>query len=229
VIVVGDFNAFQFNDGLVDVMGTIVGRPTPADQVAQPTMDFADPDLTNLGDLLGSQRHYSFVFDGNAQALDHILVNDLARRHVSRMHYARSNADFPESLRGDGTRPERLSDHDAAIAYFGFAPMAIDDLAISPGVLATPNHKMVDVTVAYHVTSPSGPAACGLAVTSNEPANDTGDGHTEEDWEILDAHRIRLRAERAGTGAGRIYTVAVTCTDAVGNTRTASGTVSVAK
>ena len=61
---------------------------------------------------------YSFVFDGNAQALDHILVNSLALSSVTRMAYARSNADFPESLRGDATRPERLSDHDAAIAYF---------------------------------------------------------------------------------------------------------------
>ena len=61
---------------------------------------------------------YSFVFDGNAQALDHVLVNSLALSRVTRMAYARSNADFPESLRGDATRPERLSDHDAAIVYF---------------------------------------------------------------------------------------------------------------
>ena len=64
------------------------------------------------------REQYSFVFDGNAQALDHILVNSLALSRVTRMAYARSNADFPESLRGDATRPERLSDHDAAIAYF---------------------------------------------------------------------------------------------------------------
>ena len=57
------------------------------------------------------------MFDGNAQALDHILVNRLALPRVTRMAYARSNADFPESLRGDATRPERLSDHDAAIVY----------------------------------------------------------------------------------------------------------------
>jgi uncharacterized protein len=229
VIVVGDFNAFQFNDGLVDVIGTIAGRPAAATEVAQATLDFVEPNLTNLGDLLGPQGHYSFVFDGTAQALDHVLVNDLARRHVSRMHYARSNADFPESLRGDATRPERLSDHDAAIAYFGLAPMAIEDLTMSPARLGLPNHKMVDVNVAYRVESPSGVASCALAVTSNEPPNNIGDGNTAVDWEILDGHRIRLRAERAGSGNGRMYTVAVTCTDAVGNTRTASGNVTVSK
>ena len=229
VIVVGDFNAFPFNDGLVDVMGTIAGRPVPPDQVALGTPDLLDPDLTNLGDLLGAEGHYSYVFDGNAQAIDHILVNERARGHVSRMHYSRSNADFPESLRGDGTRPERLSDHDGAVAYFGFAPMAIEHVSISPAVIGPPNHRMVDVTVAYTVSSPSGGAACRLGVASNESSNTVGDGNTAIDWEILDAHRLRLRAERSGTGAGRVYTVAIACTDAVGNSRTASAAVTVPK
>jgi uncharacterized protein len=120
VISIGDYNAFPFNDGLVDVVGTVKGRPTPADQVALASADLVDPDLTNLFDALGAAQQYSFVFDGNAQALDHILVNGLALARVTRVAYARSNADFPESLRGDPTRPERLSDHDAAIAYFAF-------------------------------------------------------------------------------------------------------------
>ena len=120
VISVGDYNAFPFNDGFVDVVGTIRGTPTPADQVALASADLVDPDLTNLGDSLDPSQHYSFVFDGNAQALDHIIVNSLALKRFTRAGYARSNADFPESLRGDGTRPERVSDHDAAIAYFAF-------------------------------------------------------------------------------------------------------------
>ena len=120
VISVGDYNAFPFNDGFVDVVGTIRGTPTPADQVALASADLVDPDLTNLGDSLDPSQHYSFVFDGNAQALDHIIVNGLALKRFTRAGYARSNADFPESLRGDGTRPERVSDHDAAIAYFAF-------------------------------------------------------------------------------------------------------------
>jgi predicted extracellular nuclease len=120
VISIGDYNAFPFNDGFVDVVGTIKGTPTPVDQVALASADLLDPDLTNLGDGLGPTQQYSFVFDGNAQALDHILVNSLALKRFTRAGYARSNADFPESLRGDATRPERLSDHDAAIAYFSF-------------------------------------------------------------------------------------------------------------
>ncbi|HEY7627503.1 MAG TPA: immunoglobulin-like domain-containing protein, partial [Ilumatobacteraceae bacterium] len=120
IVSVGDYNAFQFNDGLVDVIGTIKGQPTPADQVALASPDLVTPDLTGLGDTLPSSERYSFVFDGNAQTLDHALVNDGALRRFSRVAFARSNADFPESLRGDSTRPERLSDHDAIVAYFAF-------------------------------------------------------------------------------------------------------------
>jgi hypothetical protein len=49
------------------------------------------------------------------------------------------------------------------------------------------------------------------------------------DWEIIDAHLVALRAERSGTGAGRAYTVTLTCTDAAGNTSTRSRHVSVSK
>ncbi|PYR92129.1 MAG: nuclease [Acidobacteria bacterium] len=120
IISVGDYNAFPFNDGYVDVMGTIEGRPTPADRVVLASPDLVNPDLTNVVDLLPAAQRYSFSFAGNAQALDHVLVNEPARRRFTRMAYARLDADFPESFRGDITRPERLSDHDAAIAYFSF-------------------------------------------------------------------------------------------------------------
>ena len=60
---------------------------------------------------------YSFLFGGDAQALDHILVNDAIRPRSTRMAYGRSNADLPESLRNDGTRPERLSDHDMSARF----------------------------------------------------------------------------------------------------------------
>jgi hypothetical protein len=132
VIAVGDFNAFPFNDGLVDVLGTIKGQPTSPDQVVLPSADLVEPDLTNLGDALGPAEQYSFVFRGNAQALDHILVNSLALQLVTRTAYARSNADFPESLRGDASRPERLSDHDAVIAYFTFPDAPVVALLGAP-------------------------------------------------------------------------------------------------
>ena len=75
----------------------------------------------------------------------------------------------------------------------------------------------VNVTVNYTVTDNCGSNTCTLSVSSNEPLNGTGDSDTAPDWEIVDAHHVRLRAERAGTGAGRIYAVTITCRDSAGN------------
>jgi len=118
ILLVGDFNAFQFNDGLVDVIGTIRGVPTPADQVLLVSPDLVNPNLTNVVDLLAADQRYSFVFDGNAQTLDHVLANDDFMTSYSRTAFARLNGDFPGVFRSDPNRPERVSDHDAIVSYF---------------------------------------------------------------------------------------------------------------
>ena len=88
-----------------------------------------NPPLTDLVNMLSPANRYSYVFGGNTQVLDHVLVNDRARARVSRFQYARNNADFPESLRGDDTRPERISDHDMPVAYFVFFGAPVVTLA----------------------------------------------------------------------------------------------------
>jgi predicted extracellular nuclease len=108
------------------------------------------------------------------------------------------------------------------------APL-LTGLAASPGALGPPSHLMVPVSVPYTASDPSGPPACSIAVTSNEPTDGRGDGHTATDWQVVDAHAVLLRAERSGRGSGRIYTLTVSCTDASGNTSSATATVSVSK
>jgi hypothetical protein len=85
----------------------------------------------------------------------------------------------------------------------------------------------VDVALAYAATDASGSTVCAVTVTSNEPQDAAGDGHTAIDWRIVNGTHVQLRAERSGRGAGRIYTVTVTCADPAGNTTTASTTVIV--
>ncbi len=120
ILSIGDYNAFQFSDGLVDVVGTIKGTPVAATQVVLDSADLVNPDLTDLIDLVPAPQRYSYSFNGNAQAIDHELVNAPLLKHFSKLIYARTNADFPAIYRNDSTRPERLSDHDPAVAYFTF-------------------------------------------------------------------------------------------------------------
>ncbi len=100
LVVLGDFNAFPFNDGYVDVLGTVRGA-----------------DLRNLVETLPREQSYSFLQDGSAQALDHILINFPMQERLSRFAVARINVDFPVAWAGDAARPERVSDHDVPVAY----------------------------------------------------------------------------------------------------------------
>jgi hypothetical protein len=361
IVLVGDFNAFQFNDGYVDSIGTIEGTPAPAEEVVLASPDLVNPDLADLVDDIPAAERYSFVFDGNAQELDHVLVTANLLARARGLQYGRSNSDFPESLRNDASRPERLSDHDGVVAYFSFpveasvslakaaapdpvltgsiltyglavanaGPDAAADLVVSdplpagttfsslnapaewscsspavgstglvrcttpslaasssaslslvvtvgcgqsggrsianvatatsstpdvqpgdevagasittsnpspvisglsasPSVLGPANHKMVDVTVSYGVTDNCDPApACTLVVSSNEPVNGACDGDTAPDWQILDPHHVRLRAERSDCGNGRVYTLTASCRDQGGATADGTTTVKV--
>ena len=113
------------------------------------------------------------------------------------------------------------------VVKLDFTPPAISGVSANPSILSAPNHKMRDVTISYNVADNFSPAICTLGVTSNEPVNGTDDGDTAPDWEVLDGHHVRLRAERSGAGAGRVYTVTVTCADAAGNTSNRAQTVAV--
>jgi hypothetical protein len=124
IISVGDYNAFQFNDGYVDSIGTIKGTPAPSDQVVQASPDLVNPNLNDVAATLPANQHYSYSFDGNAQTLDHALVNPNLFQRLTRFAYARMDADFPESYRNDPNRPERISDHDPEVAYFTLTPAA---------------------------------------------------------------------------------------------------------
>lgn len=150
VIVVGDFNAFEFNDGYVDVMGTIKGRPAPADQVVLASPDLVNPDFIDITtEQVTPGERYSFVSDGNAQALDHILVNQNFHSRTSHVAYAHFNADVPETLRNNADRPERSSDHDAPLAYFNLVPVG-HDLALT--MQGTPEAVRTGEQITYLIT-----------------------------------------------------------------------------
>jgi uncharacterized protein len=342
LVVIGDMNAFEVNDGYGDIIGTLEGSPADPNTVVEPSVDRWSHTLTTLARLVPGPERYSYVFEGNAQVLDHILVNAAMLERITGFGFARINADFPED--------ERQSDHDAAFARF--APVArlstttslpaallsgtaftfdvtvsnagpdrAEDVVVrstlpagvtfasattpegwscaaagntvtctagtlAPGasarlvvhaaaacnlsngstlsvttaassaddpesgdngssdsamvsnpapvirgavadktVLWPANHKMHDIRVSYTTSDNCGTPDVSLSVTSSEPVG--GDGDTAPDWHVLGANLVRLRAERAGNGPGRTYTIAITATDSAGNQSTQPVVVTV--
>ncbi len=99
-----------------------------------------------------------------------------------------------------------------------------------------PNHDFRTVTVADLVASASD--GCDETidandvfisqVSSDEAVNGNGDGNTSPDIVIAAACKsVNLRAERAGNGNGRVYTITFKVRDASGNVGTKTAKVSV--
>ncbi|MFY9574241.1 MAG: hypothetical protein WAV20_22805, partial [Blastocatellia bacterium] len=125
IMSIGDYNAYQFNDGFTDPIATIKGTPTPDDQVVvDESPDLVNPNFINLTDGLPADQRYSFIFEGTPQAIDHFIINTVAQSYLQRYTIARNNSDFPEgpTFANDATRSERCSDHDMTLAYFKFPP-----------------------------------------------------------------------------------------------------------
>ena len=88
-------------------------------------------------------------------------------------------------------------------------------VAVDKGILWPPNHKMIPVTV---IVNPFDfESGFITSVTSNEPEDGLGDGDMSPDWVITGDLTVDLRAERSGTGSGRVYTITVKCKNYAGN------------
>lgn len=94
VIVLGDFNEFEFI--------------SPLDQI------LAGP-LVNLTMTLDPDERYSYVFEGNSQSLDHILVTPGLVDQFTQFDAVHVNAEF-------AAVDERASDHDPLVASLALDP-----------------------------------------------------------------------------------------------------------
>ncbi len=103
----------------------------------------------------------------------------------------------------------------------------ITGLSAQPATLWPPDHQMQLITLSYDLQDACGRVTPVLSVSSNEPESGTGSGDLSPDWLMIDPHQLQLRAERSGSGAGRIYTITVTARDDAGNTSRAATRVLV--
>lgn len=82
-----------------------------------PIQTLEESGLINLFDRLLPEERYTYVYQGNSQVLDHILVNDQLLNYLVSFEVLHSNADYSLPLSTD-TSLFHKSDHDPVIATF---------------------------------------------------------------------------------------------------------------
>jgi uncharacterized protein len=218
ILVGGDLNDFAFGEP---------GEGTHT--IARIAQSASDP-LHNLVDDVPASERYSFIFEGNSQVLDHMLVNGALGSRVRGQGFAHFNIDYPDSFGLNPATVTHVSDHDPL-----FADLCSDltaptlSLSVAPNRLWPPNHRYrtVKATVSAADSADPMPAIELVSVTSDEPDDGTDDGDTGNDIVVVDATTFMLRAERSGDGDGRVYTITYRATDACGNSVTEDATVTV--
>ena len=107
------------------------------------------------------------------------------------------------------------------------------EVVLEPSVLWPPNHRLVEVEALITVTDDTDPTPeiILVSIESDEPDDGTGDGDKPDDIQQADFgtddREFKLRAERGGGGAGRLYTVTYQAVDDSGNQAEAVANVEV--
>jgi hypothetical protein len=152
LLVVGDFNAYQFSDGWVDVVGLVSGKYKDSENLLKLGQNIVRPSLWNAVESVPENDRYSFLFTENfgeiqgytqagsgnsgrqvptVQVLDHALLNRAAAHRFLRMQYGRADIDAPAQTEADAanatdwTKAIGASDHDGFVVDL-FAPAFFD-------------------------------------------------------------------------------------------------------
>jgi predicted extracellular nuclease len=170
LVVIGDFNAFEFTDGYVDVMGQVTGHPDPQGALL-PASDEISADLTNQTLNMPAEERYSFVFDGTAQSLDHALTSQALDPWIRGAEHSRGNADAPFGFDVDPTTSLRSSDHDGTV-LFVMSDFDADGVADDgDNCRATPNPDQADAD-----QDGAGDACDNCAAANSDQADGDRDG-----------------------------------------------------
>ncbi len=137
LLVIGDFNDYQFSDGLVNLSGLIEGSYDDSKNVLHlDGPNIVNPPLWNAVKSLPANEQYSFLFTEQfgvilgytspssfdkgrdvpiMQVLDHAMLNNAARAWFVDFEYGRADLDAADADENASTTAVGVSDHDGLV------------------------------------------------------------------------------------------------------------------
>lgn len=153
LVVAGDFNAYEFSDSYANVTGYMKGDFTAEEDLVcetNPCVDKVSPNLLNQVLMIEPGERYSFIFQGNAQALDHALTSTGLDELVRDFQFGRGNSDAAVDLINDDTTALRSSDHDGLVLFLAKdsdGDGVTDNLDVCPGTMIPEGAAMTKLGV----------------------------------------------------------------------------------
>ena len=112
ILVAGDFNDFEFSEKGEGKNHTLaIVQDNNANEAY----------LTNIALKVEQDKRYSYIYEGNSQLLDHMLLSPALLNYLIDVEIIHINASYPHGLSTNKATLIRSSDHDPIMAVFNFS------------------------------------------------------------------------------------------------------------
>ena len=190
LLIAGEYNAYSFSDGFVDVTDVVQGNAPPAQgTVAQYEPTVTSPKMYNfVNSITVSNSTYNVIESGNARSIEHVLCSETQNSSASGSIYSYISfvtqphwtTDFPAIDANDPTIPAGLTPRDGFVGAFLIPPVpttvSLTPPSVNFGSVYRGNSAAQTLTFTNTSTFPSTVNVSGLAISGTNPADFTVSG-----------------------------------------------------
>ena len=191
LLIAGEFNAYSFSDGFVDITNTVDGNGGPAPgAVAQYEPSVTSPAMYNfVGSITVANSTYNVIENGNARSIEHILCSETQNSSASGSIYSYISfvtqphwtTDFPAIDANDPTIAAGLTQRDGFVGAFLIPPVpttaTLTPATANYGSIYRGNSASQVFTFTNSSTFPSTVNLAGASVTGANPSDFTSQGN----------------------------------------------------
>jgi|GEM_PF-4014234 len=228
VVVAGNFNSFEYNDGYVDVLGIVDGSPAAATAVTLYQATNTTAALTDFTTSISEYERYNYIDRGNAESLEHILasatVTDSSIASASLASYETSvtqphfSTDFAAIDANSSTTAAGLTPHDGQVVAFLIPPVpttaSISSSAINFGSVYLGNSASRTITITNTTTFTSTVTISSVAISGT---NATDFSQTSTCTSLFEGSTCTVTVTFTPTAAGTRTALLTVTTDSTSN------------